>query len=972
LGASLLVALAVIPLGIWGRGVAREQNWQAIQEAVAHQRWAELEARLRSWLNADPEDGNAWTLLGDLLSDRGRADEARAALRRVRESDAAWSEAQRLLGEIAVKRQEAAEAERAFRAAAARDRRAVSPRRRLVYLLSLELRPSETRDVLWQLYGITRDPQYIVDAVHTLWMDATEVGKSDRDLEAFLDRTPDDPWLRRAWGLSLLVRGRPADALPHLKAAAEALGNDPLGRFALAECRMTLGQFDGDLTILGPRPDRPVDAARWWVLRSRLEDAQGQAGAAVESLRAAVAANPDDREAHYRLGQALVRCGDPIGAKVHLDRAEGLRLRLNTLKNQNEHILDEGTSTDALEALGQLCRDAGLPGEARVWFEQALRRDPHRPRARWGLEQLATTRETPSRSLFLSHPVRLAALPARPGHPSPPAPPRPGAGPRFEDVARRAGIIYRYDCGATGNLFVGDTMGGGVALLDFDDDGWLDIYFINSCTLPFDPQSPPAPNKLLRNRGDGTFEDVTARAGVGGRGYGMGCAVGDYDNDGHDDLYLTGLGSTVLYRNRGDGTFEDVTERAGVFSPRWTTAAGFGDLDGDGDLDLVAVTYVDADPKHVPSCRDDTGHPIHCSPARYSAQPDHLFRNNGDGTFTDVSRAAGIDVADTGEGLGLAIADLDGDGRLDVFIANDGSPNQFYRNLGGLRFEEVGVSAGLAFDGSGRATASMGVVAEDLDGDGRVDLLHTNFINEGCTLHRNLGGGLFADATLAAHLDAATRPMTGFGAVALDADNDGRLDLFLANGHVDDQPWANIPMTQAAQLFLGQPGGRFALADPGVSPYFSRPVAGRGAAAGDLDNDGRVDLVVVHRDVPAAVLRNVSPAGHWIGVRLRGGARSGRTPIGARVTCRAGGRAMVRWLTSGTSYLSANDSRLWFGLGPVAAVERLEVRWPSETVQAWSDLPADRILDIEEGRDPRPMGIRRQDQRRGDGSDIPR
>jgi hypothetical protein len=499
-------------------------------------------------------------------------------------------------------------------------------------------------------------------------------------------------------------------------------------------------------------------------------------------------------------------------------------------------------------------------------------------------------------------------------------------------------------------LFIAETMGGGVALFDYDEDGWLDLYFINGCALPVDRRSPPRPNRLYRNRGDGTFEDATERARVPGRGYGMGCAVGDFDNDGHDDLFLTGLGETVLYRNRGDGTFEDVTSRAGVSSSRWTTAAGFGDLDGDGDLDLMVVTYVEADPGKVLECRDEFGKRIHCSPARFPAQLDQLFRNNGDGTFRDVSREAGIEVPG-GAGLGLALADFDGDGRLDIFVANDGTANFLFRNRGGLRFEEVGMIAGAACDGTGQATASMGVVAEDVNGDGRIDLFHTNFINQMNTLRWNLGDGLFVDRTLAANLAAASRAKTGFGTVAFDADNDGHLDLFVANGHTDDQPWFNTPMAQVPQLFLGRDHGRFELAGPEVSPYLARPVVGRGVAAGDLDNDGRVDLVVVHRDVPAVLLHNRSqPGGHWLGLHLRG-TQSGRTPVGARVACRAGGRTSVRWLTSGTSYLSASDPRLWFGLGSARVVDRLEVHWPAGTVQTWSNLRADCILELREGDD---------------------
>ncbi|MEW4571524.1 VCBS repeat-containing protein, partial [Tautonia sp. JC769] len=276
---------------------------------------------------------------------------------------------------------------------------------------------------------------------------------------------------------------------------------------------------------------------------------------------------------------------------------------------------------------------------------------------------------------------------------------------------------------------------------------------------------------------------------------------------------VTGFGSTALYRNNGDGTFTDITESAGVWSDRWSTAAGFADLDRDGDLDLFVVTYVEADPKTAPECRDSVGRPIHCPPGRFPAQFDLLYRNDGDGTFTDVSAEAGIEVPD-GRGLGLAIADFDGDGLLDLFVANDAVPDFLFRNLGGLRFEEVGVASGAAFDGAGRATASMGVVADDLDGDGLIDLFHTNFRNEPNTFLRNLGGGLFVDATTGSGLDGPSLPVTGFGTVALDFDNDGTLDLFVSNGHVDDQPWIDQPMAQPPLAFLGRPGGRYVLASP--------------------------------------------------------------------------------------------------------------------------------------------------------------
>jgi hypothetical protein len=513
----------------------------------------------------------------------------------------------------------------------------------------------------------------------------------------------------------------------------------------------------------------------------------------------------------------------------------------------------------------------------------------------------------------------------------------PLPGPRFEDVAERAGLVFRYDAGARGDLFIADTMGGGVGLFDADGDGWLDVYLVGGCPLPVDPNAPPAPNRLFRNKGDGTFKDVSESSKVGGFGYGMGCATGDYDGDGDTDLFVTGFGATVLYRNEGDGTFKDVTRAAGVQSDRWTTAAGFADLDDDGDLDLVAITYVAADPKSSPACEDAAGKPIHCPPGKFPAQVDHLFRNNGDGTFRDVAREAGLDLPD-GRGLGLAIADFNGDGRPDLFVANDAVPDFLFLNQGGLHFQEVGAASGAAYNGLAGLR------------DGRVDLVHTNFRNEGNTFLRNLDGGLFADATAGAGLDGPSRPVTGFGVAALDADNDGFLDLFVANGHVDDQPWLGQPMAQPPHFYRGGPAGTFAIRPAAsLGAYFAGARVARGVAAGDLDRDGRVDLVVVHRDSPVALLRNVSERGHWLAFTLAGRAKGrGAPPIGAVVTVRAQGRSMTRVVTAGTGYLSSHDARLDFGLGASTQADLVEVRWPSGAVTRLEYVAGDRVLELRE------------------------
>jgi thioredoxin-like negative regulator of GroEL len=945
-GLAALAAGALAWLATAARLAGPVPTVAQVRAAAAAGRWAEAESLLRRRLDARPEDGPTRLLLATLLIPRGGRDAALDLLRGVPESDPERARAAALVGELELQARRAAEAERAFREAAARAPADPAPRRRLIYLLSLQQRHGEARDALWDLFRAAPDPNLLADLVLNLFAYENDARAFGAELDGFLAATPDDPFLRRAKGLALLMQGRPAESLPHLEAAAAALGNDPVGRFALAEARLALGTFRGDESILGRCPTPTADAARWWTLRGRLQEALGRAAEVEASYREAVRLNPEDAEAHYRLGQLLERRGRDDAAGEHLRRSEAIKARQAALRREVEGARRAAFAGGAADftRLGGLCRESGLAAEADAWLDLAARAG--------GGARPDRTLATADLPVPLSRPTR-AATAAAPGAGAAAALATAAGRLRLEDVATQAGVNFAYNPAAKGDMYLGDTMGGGVGLIDYDGDGRLDLYFVNGCPLPIDPKAPPGPNVLYRNRGDGTFEDATARAGVPGRGYGMGCAVGDYDNDGHDDLFVTGLGSTVLYRNRGDGTFEDATARAGVGSDRWTTAAGWGDLDGDGDLDLVVVAYVAADPLAPPDCRDGTGRRLHCAPTSFPAQADLLFRNNGDGTFTDVSRDAGFDSVEEGRGLGLAIADLDGDGRLDVFVANDLSPDFLFLNRGGLRFEEAGMAAGVALNGAGRATASMGVVVEDLDADGRDDLFITNFLNEPNSLFHNLGEGHFADATLAAQLQAGSLAATGFGVVAPDLDNDGLPDLVIANGHVDDQPWLNSPMEQPPQAYRNLGGGRFAPADPAGVPYLSRRVVGRGLAAGDLDDDGRIDLVVVHRGAPAAVLRNRTDAGHWLGLRLRGG-RSGATPIGARATVRVAGRTVGRTLTSGTSYLSASDGRLWFGLGAATRVDELEVRWPSGRVQTFRDLPADRVLTLREGGTPEP------------------
>jgi hypothetical protein len=456
-------------------------------------------------------------------------------------------------------------------------------------------------------------------------------------------------------------------------------------------------------------------------------------------------------------------------------------------------------------------------------------------------------------------------------------------------------------------------------------------------------------DRLFRNRGDGTFEDATERSGLAALrgGYGHGVAVGDIDNDGHPDLFITRWRSYALYRNRGDGTFEEITESWGLGGDRdWPTSAAFADLDGDGDLDLYVCHYLKWDEGDTRLCSDPDDPAIyHCNPRDFPSLPDHLFRNDSD-RFVDVSAEAGI-VDEGGRGLGVVACDLDDDGKVDLYVANDTTANYLFRNLGGMRFEEVALASGAAANADGGFQAGMGVACGDLDGDGRPDLAVTNYYNESTTFFQNLGGGLFADHTATVGLAVPSRYLLGFGAAFLDADADGRLDLLTVNGHVTDgRP--QFPFAMPMQLLVGGAGGRLSDVSDRAGPPFRVPHLGRGLAVGDLDDDGRLDAVVLCQDEPLIYLHNRTEGGHSLTLRLEGTA-SNRDAVGARVTIEAGGRRQVAWRLGGGSYQSASDGRLHFGLGDSEKVDRLEVRWPSGRVDRFEGLDADATYLLREG-----------------------
>ena len=530
----------------------------------------------------------------------------------------------------------------------------------------------------------------------------------------------------------------------------------------------------------------------------------------------------------------------------------------------------------------------------------------------------------------------------------------------FRDVAEQSGLGFSHFTGSTGQYYLPGIMSSGVALLDYDGDGDLDVYLIQGTMLDqakpagqakFPPPKDHWPgNRLFRNElipaNEMRFIDVTDDAGIGHEGYGMGAAVGDIDNDGDPDLYVTNFGSNVLYLNNGNGTFSNITRQAGVDDPRWSASAAFLDYDRDGRLDLFVANYVDFTIRNNKACSDPTGARDYCTPTIYNPVPDRLFRNLGEAKFADVSAKTGIDRA-FGNGLGVTAADFNSDGWIDLCVANDGAPNQLWISQGGARFEDSALMGGAAVNADGLPEAGMGVTAGDFDSDGDEDLFMTHLTRETNTLYLNNGKGSFHDATNRYGLGSVSLAFTGFGSQWFDYNNDGRLDLFVANGGVtimESLRGSPYPFLQTNQLFQGGAGGRFRDVTASAGPVFDLAEVSRGAAFGDLDHDGDIDILVSNNNGPVRLLLNEAGSGHWLQVRLEGAA-SNRDGLGARVALlRPNQPTLWRRARTDGSYLSASSPWVHFGLGENATVEGIGVLWPNGRAEIWKDVrPGERI-----------------------------
>ncbi|MGO9922583.1 MAG: FG-GAP-like repeat-containing protein [Isosphaeraceae bacterium] len=837
---------------------------------------------------------------------------------------------------------------------------AAEARQTCAFILKVEGRATEARRVFEDGWRYMPSAVASLREIWRLDHQPLDVELSRDELTRAGAKVPDDDrvWLGRAnlaiWEGRFDEAARWLDQCLHRRAADPAVWRAWLFRARAADDCAALWRALEHLTTAD------LEATELPAIRAWLASRSGRPDLERPALEERVKLRPEDLASYDRL--AALCAGTPDALRWRSARAEVVRAAART----SELLFGDDPVGHAAE-LARKSEELGRRFDARCWWTLHAQAHPGSAEAAAALARpgaLAPDPATPPRTLA----ALLAAY--RPAVAAPSGAPRSarsGEPPRFRDDAAASGLRFVYETGGTPRT-PPMMMGGGIALLDYDGDGWLDVYCLQGGVFP--PVAGPAPpaggDRLFRNRGDGTFDDATARAGLVGvpGGYGYGAAVGDVDRDGHPDLLVTRWRSYALYRNNGNGTFADVTDRWGLGGDRdWPTSAAFADLDNDGDLDLYVCHYLRFNPADpAASSRMPGLSPLAYSPLMYESVPDHLFRNDG-GRFVDVSQEAGI-ADPQGRGLGVVACDLDGDGRVDLFVANDLTANALYLNRGGLRFEETGHLAGVAASALGGYQAGMGIACGDIDGDGRPDLAVTNFFGESTSLFHNEGGGLFLDRSDQSGLALASRYRLGFGAAFLDTRNLGRLDLATANGHVvDNRPKA--PFAMRAQLLLGSGDGRFVDASDIAGELWSTPRVARGLAVGDLDNDGRLDLVIVAQDGPLVFGHNQSPPRHFVTVALEGRA-SNRDAVGARVLVRSGQHRQVAWRMGGGSYLSASDPRLHFGLDGSDRVDVLEVAWPSGKVDRFAALAADRAYQIREG-DPQPTVI----NRRADGLSDP-
>ncbi|MBC7852900.1 MAG: VCBS repeat-containing protein [Pirellulaceae bacterium] len=955
---ALFLGLLGIAVALWQRSRPPDPALlTAAGKALQENRPDEAFDLAQSYLVKAPQSAAARYLAAQAKQKRQRTGEALAILAEVSAEDNSEEAVACaiLAGDICLELGRAWDAEEYYRQALLHAPKDVSANRKIASLLTIEGRRWESRTFLLELVSQRQSAMDELIELGDIWPDF----KFEAELEKFREQQPQDPLPLLGLARITAHEKKITDATEMLRQVVKAypdlveahawlgwtLVQDRHGAAALAAWEKTLPPAAGDHPMI-------------WLVRGLGAELLDQQEAAARCFWEALRRDPNYDLAAFRLSRALAVLEQTQAAKIVGQRAEVLLEVAATLKkvhtNRKSDLPTFRKLAEQMESLGRL-------REAWAWYHTIVLLDPAQAWASVEAERLsASSTGEPCLSLAAAEPnltldFSKYPLPKWPEAERPPvANVKPSASSpvRFIDSASAAGIDFTYFNGdEPGQPRLLGNLGGGVGILDYDGDLWPDIYFSQGSDWPVDSSSTTYRDRLYRNLGSGKFEDVTLAAGLGDNSYSHGMSVGDFDNDGFPDLYLANCGVNRLYHNNGDGTFTDITSPAGITSSEWTTSCLMADLSGDGLPDLYDVNYCEGDAL-TRRCINGP-----CGPHLFPAQQDRLLLNWGDGTFRDITRVSGIN-GKNGKGLGIVAADFALDGRLSLFIANDSTPNFFYDNISPRgdpvpRFSENGVLSGLAFDRKGLPLGSMGVAADDANGDGFVELYVTNFYSEGSTFYfSEIPGKAYSDLTAEFGLREGSLKMLGFGTQFIDGELDGWPDLIITNGHVQDDSEKGIPFKMRAQYYRNLAGEAFEELSPeSLGPFFHQLNLGRGLARLDWNRDGREDVAISNSGSPAALLTNqTTPTGHFLALQLRGTAGS-RDAIGAVARVKIGERTITRQLTAGDGYQASNQRQLLFGLGSAEKIDQLEIRWLSGAKQTFTDLSLNGQYIALEGRD---------------------
>ena len=965
-----VAVVVAVTAGYLVRYLTKEQPRELIRQARSAQLRGDIEGAKQivdRILRQVPHHAESNLLRCDLALQEGDYNFALDCLARIGDRPAATAARARFReGLVFLQLGRAAEAEARFLKSCSLDPTAHDAESKLRELYMLELRREDFRALL-RSRRATR-PWSLADLLDFIVVGHVPrflAGNWNERIEALTRIDPDDIQSQLALAIYHAAMGRHQDSAEVARSLLEKTPHHPMATAILAEGLIELGKVEEAESLLEQVPAEI--RTHPWILRSqgRAAFVSGQYQLAAEKLRDSLRLEPGNPSVIYQLGLCLERVGATTEAAVRVRSGSELGSvvdRAQQILKQSQLDRDPRETTKLVLDLAELLAECDLWEDAQYCCEFVLRYDPRNGKA---TELHARTlpklleRGDSTRLTSTTCPVHKSERDtASQSHRAPLPIAVRSASPLFEEVSSKLGLSFEYFTGQTGNKYLIETLGGGVAAFDYDGDGWPDLYFPQGSRFPPDSQDLTHRDLLARNARGEAFVDVTEAAGLGDLNFSIGCAAGDWDNDGFADLLVANYGRNRAYHNNGDGTLSDVSQELGLDAQGMNTSLALADLDQDGDLDLYVVNYLAS----IDVCRDRRGEVFACHPSMFQAEQDLLFENQGNGRFLDVTAESGVKAPD-GKGLGIVVADLDNDTWPDIYIANDSTPNFLFRNLGrrvsgeaksSLRFEECALASGAAVSRNGQARAGMGIACADFDGNGFLDLYVTNYYLEANALFLNQGRMTFVDSVRPASLVADTTPLLGFGTQALDADLDGHLDLFVANGHVDDyrRQDPNVMWKMPPKLYLGSGNLEFEDVSSSAGAYFQGEYLGRGVMRLDWNRDGRPDLVVVHQNERAVMLENATATAFHRVVLALVGTSSNRDGLNTRFWVTTGPDRRMQEVTGGDGYLASNERRQVIGLGERATIDKLEILWPSGRQDLYSSLPANSHILIIEGREP--------------------